>query len=292
MRSALDLYKKPNLSALAFSKLAWNVILEHRNTFAKLAGCQFLMYAPFIFSAVFLEYVLKESSGAESFGIEESLPVENKPLDDGGVDMLAEFLIGAWIVDAHSESAGMLPLLAVGSLLLFMAYIFINSFIDGACVRACAEICAGRTLHWQRCLAEGGKKMVPIASLKVMIGLVVLASALSVWWAIRIIFGVGLRVGGFGTGLLTLVVCIPLVVAFSSAMTGAKSAIVVENMSAREALKRSIRLCKTDLLFIFCTACIFVALPYAVSLVLRRLTGVAAATTVLKAVTTFPLLSV
>lgn len=290
---AADLYTRPALTALSVSFLVGSIIVDHFKTFVILAGCQLVLYSPLVILSFLFAYFEAGNEGVgyllEVIGMKERHPDYGEPNNTW-----VEFLIGVLFVNASAGSIAFVPLIMLFCCLAVITITFINSAMEGAFMRACAEVYACRAPDWKRCLSAGRKRMVTIACLKILIFLV-FAGVTSVWFVLMILPGVVDESAKASHGMIVLtiiLVLVPFTMAFSVAMVGAKSAIMVENLSARQSMKQSLRLFLLSPGFIFRSNYVFMFLVHVVGCYsIRPILGSVVAWAMSMIFTFFPLTS-
>lgn len=268
MAIASDLYTRREHSARFISSVVLDITVNHIKTFAILGACQVVAYA--VFRAP-LRLFPASLDGSDDLSLCFNLfNGSYHPADHQETDAFATIISCVWCLQTALTEAPMMSLLLICvRAIRSISYLFITSLFEGAFVRACGEICACKTPRWKECLAVGRKKMFDMVCYKLLL-LLMLGGAAATW-----ICGVILpqQLSGrlfFGLTLLPLVF---FAAVFSCKMVGAKSAIMIENKSVTESMKRSSDLCRGNLLFNVCCSGTFMFFVHVACYAIRPFLG-------------------
>ena len=156
--------------------------------------------------------------------------------------------------------------------LLFRWFLFAGlampttSTLQGATIRAVAEVYTGKRPSWLACLKVGWKNMFKITCFGF---LVMLASSFLMLLGVGVLVAIYINTNSSSPDYSFLLFFIIYIAVISSivgaTMIAGPSTIVVEGKSVIEAMKSSWDLCKTDICFIGCSTFCFVLLHAGVS---------------------------
>ncbi|CAB9503102.1 expressed unknown protein [Seminavis robusta] len=282
-----SLYSNPAVGVCQVSSLVFNLFFENFKTFGALAVCQAVAHLPVL---IFFASFYVAAFGAETQSLVESLsgdvrrflyesqqPYSN---DQGSGDKNSLDHSSSTAYDFSTDAVDMtdpkklLGLLTavIGLYVAFLvATICITAAFQGAFVRAASEIFAGRSPHWMTCLRIGWKKMCSIIGFGLCY-LLVLAVTAVIWFSATILTTINKETGMPNAGMtfLSVVAFIGLSVYFTCSMTGAPTAMIVENKGIVASMKRSWQLCRSSICFILCSTLVFYLLEAVGRIAIRK----------------------